>query len=168
MERRFAGALLHNQACKVRALRAFLLLENAMPVVNAEDLEDAVLIVSEPGTLDKAWVSLDTGQVHIRSEMVDEELAPLPEDIDSSQRYVPVPHMSKLDLGLELVFDFADAAMPDDANRVRQMFRRPDAYRHFSELVEKQGLTDRWHDFREAQTRAVLAGWCGENGLQLG
>jgi hypothetical protein len=149
-------------------LQAFLFWENAMPVVNAEDLEDAVLIVSEPGTPDKAWVSLDTGQVHIRSQMVDEELAPLPDAIDSANRYVPVPHMSKLDLGLELVFDFADAAMLDDADRVRQMFKRPDAYRHFSELVGERGLTDRWHDFREAQTRAVLAGWCEENGLQLG
>ena len=139
-----------------------------MPVVNAEDLEDAVLIVSEAGTPDEAWVSLDTGLVHIRSEMMDAELAPLPDDIDSSARYVPVPHMRELDLGLELVFDFADAAMPDDADAVRRMFKRPDAYRHFSELVEERGLTDRWHDFREAQTRAVLSGWCEENGLQLG
>ena len=139
-----------------------------MAVVNAEDLEDAVLIVSEPGTPDKSWVSLDTGQVHVRSEMVDPALAPLPDDIDRSERYVPVPHMSKLDLGLELVFDFADAAMLADADRVRQMFKRPDGYRHFSELVEERGLTDRWHDFREAQTRAVLSGWCEENGLTLG
>jgi hypothetical protein len=139
-----------------------------MPVVDAEDLEDAVLIVSESGTPDKAWVCLDTGQVHIRSEMVDEVLAPLPDDIDSSERYVPVPHINTLDLGLELVFDFADAAMPDDADRVRQMFKGSDAYRNFSELVEERGLTDRWHDFREAQTRAVLSGWCEENGLQLG
>lgn len=138
-----------------------------MPTVDANDLEDAVLIVSEPGTADEAWVSLDTGQVHIRSEQVDEELAPLPDDIGTSQRYVPVPHMGTLDLGLELVFDFADAAMEKDADRVRQMFKRSDAYRHFSELVEERGLTDRWHDFREAQTRAVLAGWCAEHGLQL-
>lgn len=143
-----------------------------MNTVDAGELEDAVLIVSEPGTSDEAWVSLDTGQVHIRSEMVDDELAPLlaplPEDIASSDRYVPVPHMRTLDLGLELVFDFADAAMPDDADRVRQMFKRPGAYGHFSELVAERGLTDRWHDFREAQTHAVLAGWCEENGLQLG
>ena len=139
-----------------------------MPTVDANDLEDAVLIVSESGTDDQAWVSLDTGQVLIRSEMVDEELAPLPDDIDTSPRYVPVPHMRTLDLGLELVFDFADAAMPDDADQVRQMFKRSEAYRHFSELVDERGLTDRWHDFREAQTRAVLAGWCEENGLQLG
>ena len=139
-----------------------------MPTVDADDLEDAVLIVSEPGTPDRAWVSLDTGQVHVRSEMVDGESAPLPDDIDGSPRYVPVPHMGTLNLGLEPVFDFADAAMEQDADQVRQMFRRPDAYRHFSELVAERGLTDRWHDFREAQTRAVLAGWCAEHGLQLG
>ena len=138
-----------------------------MPEVDANDLEDAVLMVSEAGTDAEAWVSLDTGQVHVRSELVDEELAPLPEDIDSSERYVPVPRMSTLNLGLELVFDFTGAAMPDDLDRVRRMFRKPGAYRDFSELLEERGLTDRWHDFREAQTRAMLAGWCEEHGLQL-
>ena len=139
-----------------------------MPEVDANDLEDAVLMVSEAVTGAEAWVSLDTGEVHVRSELVAGALAPLPEDIDSSERYLAVPSMSELDLGLELVFDFADAAMPDDLDRVRQMFTRSGAYRHFSDLLAERGLTDRWHDFREAQTRAALAGWCEENGLQLG
>ena len=139
-----------------------------MALVNAEDLEDAVLMVSEAATNAKAWVSLDTGAVHVRSELVPADLAPLPDDIDTSARYVPVPTVNHLDLGMQLVFDFVDATMPDDDEYVRQMFKRSGAYRRFSDLVEERGLTDRWHDFREAQTRAVLAGWCEENGLQLG
>jgi hypothetical protein len=139
-----------------------------MVIVNVEDFEDAVLMVSEAGTEAQAWVSLDTGTVHVRSELVDEELAPLPDDIDTSERYVPVPTMNTLDLGMQLVFDFVDAAMPDDEEYVRQMFKRSGAYRRFSELVEERGLTDRWHDFREAQTRAVLASWCEDHGLALG
>jgi len=138
-----------------------------LATVNADEFEDAVLMVSEPGTPDQAWVCLDTGAVYVRSEMIDEELAPLPDDIDTSDRYVPVPRMSNLALGLELVFDFADAALPDDAQRVRQMFKRAGAYGQFSELVAQRGLTDHWHVFREAQTRAVLGGWCEEHGLQL-
>jgi hypothetical protein len=152
----------------VRALRAFSLLENAMALVNAEDLEDAVLMVSEAATEAEAWVSLDTGAVHVRSELVDEEMAPLPDDIDTSERYVSVPTMHHLDLGMQLVFDFVDAAMPDDDATVRQMFKRSGAYRRFSELVEERDMTDRWHDFREAQTRAVLASWCEDHGLELG
>ena len=139
-----------------------------MATVNAEDLEDALLMVSEPGTEAEAWVSRATGEVHASSELLDEAAAPLPDDIDDASRYVPVPHISTLDLGLELVFDFANAALPDEAGRVQEMFRRADGYRHFSELVEERGLTDRWHHFREAQTRAVLAAWCEENGLELG
>jgi hypothetical protein len=139
-----------------------------MPVVNAEDLEDAVLMVSEPGTEAEAWVSRETGKVYVSSELLDEEVAPLPDDIDDASRYVPVPHISTLDLGLELMFDFTNAALPDDAGRVRQMFKRAGAYGQFSELVAERGLTDRWHHFREAQTRAVLAAWCEENGLELG
>ena len=81
-----------------------------MTTVNAEDLEDAVLMVSEAGTDAQAWVSLDTGEVYIRSDLVGAPV-PLPEDIDSSERYLPVPSMNTLDLGLQLVFDFADAAV---------------------------------------------------------
>ena len=139
-----------------------------MPVVDAEELEDAVLMVSDPGTTDEAWVSLDSGTVHVRSDLVDEALAPVPADIDSADRYVPVPRMSALARGLEVVFDFVGAAMPDDEARVRQLFKRAGGYRVFGELVAERGLTDRWHDFREAQTRAALAGWCEENGLTLG
>lgn len=138
-----------------------------MVTVNADEFEDAVLMVSEPGTLDEAWVCTDTGAVHVRSELVDEALAPLPDDIDTSDRYIPVPHMRQLALGLELVFDFADAALPDEADDVRTMFKRAGAYGKFSDLVEQRGLTDRWHAFREAQTRAVLGAWCEEHGLAL-
>ena len=139
-----------------------------MPFVDAEELEDAVLMVSDAGTGDEAWVSLDTGAVHVRSDLVDPELAPLPDDIDTSDRYVPVPRVSTLELGLEVVFDFVGAAMPEDEARVRQMFKKAGGYRVFGELVDERGLSERWYDFREAQTRAALAAWCEENGLTLG
>ncbi len=138
-----------------------------MVTVNADELEDAVLTVSDPDAPDEGWVCLDTGAVYLRSDALDEELAPLPEDIDTSDRYVPVPRVGSLALGLELVFDFADAALPDDAERVREMFKRAGGYREFSELVEQKGLSGHWHVFREAQTRAVLGAWCEQHGLQL-
>jgi len=166
--RRFAGAMLL-YAEGPRGLRpaGFFFWERIVVAVNVDDLEDAVLMVSETGTEDEAWVCLDTGTVHVRSELVDEALAPLADDIDTSERYVPVPHMRELALGLELVFDFADAALPDDADNVRKMFKRAGAYDKFSDLVAQRGLTDRWHAFREAQTRAVLGAWCEEHGLAL-
>jgi len=135
--------------------------------VNVDDLEDAVLMVSDTDTTAEAWVCPDTGAVHVRSELMDEEFAPLPDDIDSSDRYIPVPHMRHLALGLELVFDFADAALPDDAERVRGMFKRAGAYAEFSALLDEHRLRERWHAFREAQTRAVLGAWCEAHGLQL-
>jgi hypothetical protein len=138
-----------------------------MATVDVEDFEDAVLMVSEPGTSARAWVCRATGKVYVRSELVDAALAPVPQDIDDPERYVPVPDVRTLGLGLQLVFDFAKAAMPDDYEAVQQMFKRPGAYAAFSDLVDERGLDDRWHAFREAQTRAVMAGWCEENGLQL-
>ena len=138
-----------------------------MTTVDLHELETAVLLVSGPGHFSEAWVGLDTGAVHVRGEGVGLEAAPLPEDIDTSDRYVGVPDARDLDLGHALVFAFAEAEMPDEYERVRQVFRRPGAYRHFGKLVDDRGLRERWHAFRDERTAAALRAWCEDNGLQL-
>ncbi|VXC62237.1 UPF0158 family protein [Massilia sp. 9I] len=138
-----------------------------MATVNADDLENAMLLVSGQGGLAEAWVSLETGSVYVRSDDIPEEAGPLPEDIDDPARYASVPDSNSLDLGQALVFAFTEAEMPDEYERVRQMFRRPGAYRNFSRLVDDRDLRDRWHDYRNERTAAALRDWCEENGLQL-
>ncbi len=139
-----------------------------MATVDANELEDAVLLVSGPGDVVEAWVCLDTGAVYLRGDSIPEEAGPLPENIDTSDRLVGVPDARHLDLGQQLVFAFAGTEMPDAYDHVRQMFRRPGAYRHFSRLVEDRGLRDRRHAFRQERTIAALREWCEENGLELG
>ena len=138
-----------------------------MITVDANELEDAVLVVSAPTDSAEAWVCLDTGTVYVRSDCIPEEAGPLPADIDSSERYVSVPDARHLDLGQALVFAFVEAELPDEYDRVRQMFRRPGAYRQFGRLVDDRDLRDRWHAFRQERTLAALRAWCAENGLQL-
>lgn len=137
-----------------------------MATVNADDLENAVLLVSGLG-LAEAWVSLETGAVYLRGDDVPEEAGPLPEDIDDPERYASVPDARSLDLCQELVFDFTEAEMPDEYERVRKMFRRPGAYRNFSRLIDDRDLRKRWHAYRDERTVAALRDWCEENGLQL-
>jgi hypothetical protein len=68
-------------------------------------------------------VSLDTGAVHVRSDLVDEALAPLPEDIDTSNRYVHCPGSARSRSGWRW-YSISSEAMPDDEERVRRMFKR--------------------------------------------
>ncbi|SFC31762.1 UPF0158 family protein [Massilia yuzhufengensis] len=139
-----------------------------MATVNLNELEDAVMMVSGSGDLAEAWVCLDTGAVHVRAEGIDPEEEALPDDIDTSERYVGVPDARSLDLGQAMVFAFVEAGMPGEYERVREMFRRKGAYRHFKDLVDKRGLTGKWHAFRDERTRAALREWCEDNGLQPG
>jgi hypothetical protein len=138
-----------------------------MAIVDVNDLENAMLLVSGSSSNAEAWVCLDTGTVHLRGDGVDPEAEPLPEDIDTSERFVAVPDERSLDLGQALVFGFTEAEMPGEVERVRQMFRRPGGYRHFGSLVDERGLRERWHAFRDERTQLALREWCEENGLQL-
>jgi len=139
-----------------------------MVSVDLDELENAVLMVSAPSDRAEAWVHLDTGKVYVRSDCIPDEAGPLPDDIDTSDRYVGVPDARSLDLGQALVFGFTENDMPDAVEHVRQMFRRPGAYRQFGRLVDDRGLRDRWHAFRQERTVAALRDWCEENGLRPG
>ena len=138
-----------------------------MTTVDVNELEDAVLMVSDPSHGAQAWVSLDTGTVYRRAEGFELEAEPLPEDIATSDRFAEVPGSCSLDLGQVLVFDFVEAEMPDEYDHVRRMFQRQAAYRHFNKLVDDRDLRDRWHAFRNERTVAALRAWCEEHGWQL-
>ena len=135
-----------------------------MATVNAFDLENAMILADDPGS--EAWVSLETGHVYIRSDLVG-ELEPLPDDLGEAGHYIPVPGQRTLDLGQALVIDFVRRHMPSDEDAVRQIFRRAGAYGRFSALVDKRGLRDRWHAFREQRTLDAMRAWCEEHGLTL-
>src|SRR5690606_17582652 len=92
---RFAPCRLFYVSPRVRSdirtrtlLLSFSLSEVAMATVNAFDLENAMILVDDPGSA--AWVSLETGHVYIRSDVVG-ELEPLPEDLGEEGHYIPVP-----------------------------------------------------------------------------
>ena len=111
-----------------------------MTNVSFNDLEDAVLMVSNDSSFTSAWVCRDTGKVYIRSDMLDDEREPLPENIDESEQFISVPDARRLDLGQALVFGFVQAHLSSEEDHVRQLFRRPGAYRRFGKLVDDRGL----------------------------
>ena len=73
-----------------------------MAAVDFEDLLTAFEFVGSaaPGE-NKAYVSLDTGEIHWTSELTsfDEEV---PDDLETSDRYVLLPHKTELELGRPL------------------------------------------------------------------
>lgn len=136
-----------------------------MAKVNKDELENAMILMDQPAS-GEAWVCRTTGKVIIRSDLISEH-EPVPEDVDEYDKYVTVPGLTRLDLGHALVFDFVVEHMPDAEDEVRRMFRRPGAYRRFSNLMDDRGLRDRWHAFRDERTLAALREWCEDNDLTL-
>jgi hypothetical protein len=138
-----------------------------MPAVNLDELENAAIMVdSEVGNVE-AWVSRETGMVHVLNDDYMDEEAPVPAGIgDNDARYVAVPGMRELDLGMDLVFRFTRSHLPGDEDKVRDIFRSKGAYGRFSHLLESRGALDAWHRFRAEHTRAALRAWCEDHGLQ--
>lgn len=137
-----------------------------MSHVDLSELENAMIMVDGTGSMTRAWVSRETGIVHVRNDDYMDDEAPLPADVEDDDRYVPVPGIHELDLGKQMVFRFTREYLPGDEEKVRDIFRKKGAYARFSSLLDQCGERDNWHRFRDEQTAAALREWCEDNGLR--
>jgi len=140
-----------------------------MTAVNLDELSFAMDWVSTDFAENEAYVCRDSGKIHWISgdpgELDEEE--EVPDDIDDSEKYIPVPDKRDLDLGSHLVFDFTAQYLPQHYDHVRDMFRRKGAYGRFKGLLERQDKLQAWYAFSDEQETKALKEWCKEEGLQL-
>jgi len=139
--------------------------EQAMVNVNYEDLREAFDFVSFGGGDEHlAYVSLDTGAIYWILEDSDEEL---PSDIETSDRYVTVPHKNDLDLGRNLALRFASAELsPARYEDICEAFHRRGAYARFKDILARENRLEDWYRFEEEATEKALKEWCESVGLQ--
>lgn len=138
-----------------------------MVAIPYDEISSAFEFVSSAAPAEhNAYISLDTGQIHWVSELasMDKEL---PEDLDTSNRYISVPHKNDLDLGRNLVLRFAAQEMSDSYERVRSIFQRKGAYARFKDLLETKGLLENWYRFEAEAHDKALREWCAENEIQI-
>jgi hypothetical protein len=135
--------------------------------VSADDLRSAMEFVSAgPGLDASAFICLETGKIHWRSEDAGLPEDDLPEDIEDATRYLAVPSQHDLDLGRPLALAFVAEALPDDYDTVAGFFRRRGAYGRFKDLLDARGKLAGWYDFQDQATDEALRAWCAENGIQ--
>ena len=139
-----------------------------MVAVSYDDLSMAFDFVSYAAPMEhSAYVSLDTGKVYWTSdssEAFDEEV---PDDLETSDRYLAIPHKNELDLGRRLALRFVEQALPARYDQVEGFFRRQGAYARFKDLLEREGVLEGWYSFEAAAVESALRQWCAENGLEL-
>jgi hypothetical protein len=114
-----------------------------------------------------AYFSLDTGKIWWTSDSNDAFDEEIPDDLETSDRYLAIPHKSQLDLGKRLAARFVAQALPARYEQVEGYFRRQGAYARFKDLLEHEGVLERWYSFEADAVESALRQWCAENGLEL-
>lgn len=138
-----------------------------MPAVSYDELEIAFAFVnSTPAIGNAAYVCLDTGAIYWTSEFnsIDEQV---PDDLETSDRYLPVPHTKDLDLGRTLALRFIAEELPEQSELVGGIFRHKGAYARFKDLLEPAGLLQKWYDFEAKSTEKALRDWCAEHDIRI-
>lgn len=135
-----------------------------MPV-SFDKIEEAYFLTgSDREFMNQAVLCRETGKIFYSSEMAD--IDEMPDDIDDP-KYISIPHKHDLDLGKVLVFDFVEEFMPEEADRVYDIFRKRGAYSRFKDLLDRKGLLDSWHSFEDKKTKQALRQWCMDNDIEL-
>jgi hypothetical protein len=135
-------------------------------VINFKDIEEAFDFVSFGDMYDhQAFLDKETGKIYWHSEVAD-DLEELPEDIDD-EKYIEIPHKKELDLGKNLVLDFASQFLPDEYEEVESIFRRKGAYSNFKELLVRKGIIDKWYEFQSQAEEKALRAWCKDNDIEI-
>ena len=134
--------------------------------IKFEDIEHAFLYVSSgPMTANTAILCKETGEIFYASDYDDEN--EIPEDIYFREDCIQIPHKNDLDLGRNLVFEFVEQYLPNDFDRVRQIFRKRGAYARYKDLLEDRGLLKKWYEFENTRQVETLRDWCKEKNITL-
>ena len=138
-----------------------------MVVIKYSDLRDAFDFVSFGVPFESnAFLCVDTGVIYWTSDTgeLDEEV---PEDLETSDRYIAIPHKNDLNLGRDLALSFAEQELPDDYDTVAGFFRSKGAYGRFKQLLESRGVLEAWYRFEDQAVEAALRQWCEVSGIPL-
>jgi hypothetical protein len=139
-----------------------------MVTIKYDDLSAAFDFVSFAAPFEhRAFISLDTGAIHWISETssIDEE--DLPDDLETSDRYIAVPHKNDLDLGNKLALRFAEEHLPHRYASVESCFRHRGAYARFKDLLAAEQCLDKWYAFEAECTERALRDWSAANQIHL-
>ncbi|AQV97516.1 hypothetical protein BJN34_27015 [Cupriavidus necator] len=138
-----------------------------MVAVKYDDFLTAFEFASSAGPMEgNAYVSLDTGRVYWISDFNDDD-EEVPEDIETSDRYLAIPDKTELGLGRRLALQFVAQELPECYDQVEGFFRRKGAYARFKDLAERKGILETWYSFEADSVERALRQWCAENGLEI-
>lgn len=130
-----------------------------------QDVLDGIdFVTAGQSTEHSAYLCKKTGQVLWASDDLDELL---PDDLENSEQYIPLPHKNNLDLGKSLAMRFVREFLPDSASRVAGFFSRSGAYASFKFLLERRGMLQQWYEYERKAIESVVREWCKDNNVEI-
>ena len=132
--------------------------------VKITDIEMAIEFVSPDMFGSKAYINIETGEIHYAGGLVDESE---PSDSYENGEYLSIPGKSDLDLGASVVIDFVDEYIPEKAQQVYKIFNRKGAYSRFKDLLESLNQLDNWFNYEQEALREAALEWCRENNIDV-
>jgi hypothetical protein len=123
-------------------------------------------VSSQMPSMCTAYISRDDGKFYYLDDATG-VYDDLPDDFETSEQYIEIPHKNDLNLGRDLVFEFINKTAPSFSDEVRTIFSRKGAYQRYKALLVRNGLLDDWFSYEQSETEAALKGWCKENSIEL-
>ena len=71
------------------------------------------------------------------------------------------------DRGKPLVLEFASEYIPEQIDRVSEIFSRKGAYQHFKALLTDIGKLEDWYKYESDKQKEALIQWCKENEIDV-
>ena len=139
--------------------------------VSLSDLEDAFDFVSNGILLEnQAWLCKKTGKFFFSSsEVLDEDeenSIGLPKDADLKQ-FISIPNKKELNLGKNLVMDFAHEFCNEELHLIQRMFSGKGAYSKFKSYLENKDKLDEWYQYEADAQKSAYEDWCKGYDIQL-
>ena len=116
---------------------------------------------------DGSWLDLEAGTLITHIGENPDLFPPLPADIETNPRYVPLPTRQELNLGRELALDFMAERRPDEVRWTRETLGRRGGWHRFKNHLEDIGLIRDWYDYQEQHTLQALKAWCESQGVEV-
>ena len=123
-------------------------------------------VSSQMQSMCTAYLSLADGKIYYLDDATG-IFDDLPDDFETSDQYIEIPHKNDLNLGRDLVYEFINKNAPNLSDNVRQIFSRKGAYQRFKTLLVRHELLDQWHNYEQTETEFALKRWCNENSIEL-
>ncbi|MES0491540.1 MAG: hypothetical protein ABUK01_16210 [Leptospirales bacterium] len=114
----------------------------------------------------RALLCKETGKIYYISDIVEED-EDFPEDIDDDDLYMDIPNKTDLDLGRQLVFNFASEYLPQEQSKIYSFFERKGAYARFKNYLAEKEILDQWFTYEETTQENAVRQWCKQNDIDF-